>query len=164
MIQESAKSVSAAGAIMADSSLRPTAVVDCMIRLDGGDHVQVRETVQVPGRHVLRMLDAKTAVGFAMSLRDLRINVEDHRNGLIADRVSAELKAGGIGFHHAVAHQGNGMHFVRENAVVVRLVIKRLEKIGGGRAERAAGEGFEGANPKNRPTKSSPDVDPLVVS
>src|SRR5437763_17160402 len=95
MIQESAKRVSAAGAIMADSSLRPTAVVDCMIRLDGGDHVQLRETVEVLGGHVLRMLDAKTAVGLALSLRDLRINVEDHRKGLIADRVREVVR--GIG-------------------------------------------------------------------
>src|SRR5438105_10513647 len=72
MIQESAKRISAAGAIMADSPLRPTAVVDCMIRLDGGDHVKLGETIEVLGGHVLRMLDAKTAVGFAMSLRDLR--------------------------------------------------------------------------------------------
>src|SRR5438128_12434630 len=102
MIQESAKRVSAAGAIKADSPLRPTAVVDCVIRLDGGDHVQLGETVEVLGSHVLRVLDAKTAVGFAMSLRDLGINVENHRNGLIADCVGAQLKAGGIGFHHAV--------------------------------------------------------------
>src|SRR6266702_6857923 len=153
MIQESAKRISAAGAIMADSPLRPTAVVDCMIRLDGGDHVKLGETIEVLGGHVLRMLDAKTAVGFAMRCRDLRINVENHRNGLIADRVRAELKAGGIGFHHAVTHQRDGMHFVRKNAVVVRLVIKRLEKIGGDRSERAVSEGFERANAKKRTTK-----------
>ncbi len=125
------------GAIMADSPLRPTAVVDCVIRLDGGDHVKLCEALEIFSSHVLRVLDAKTAVGFAMSLRDLRINVEDHRNGLIADRVRAELKAGGIGFHHAVMHQRHRMHFVRKNAVIVRLVVKRLEKIGGDRSERA---------------------------
>src|SRR5207253_6234919 len=163
MIQESAKRVSAAGAIMADSSLRPTAVVDCMIRLDGGDHVQLRETVEVLGGHVLRMLDAKTAVGFAMSLRDLRINVEDHRNGLIADRVRAELKAGGIGFHQEVMHQRHRMHCVRKNAVIVRLVVKKLEKIGGDRSERAVSEGFERANAKKRPTKGVSDSDLCLI-
>src|SRR5439155_6751417 len=153
----------AAGAIMADSRLRPTAVVDCVIRLDGSDHVKLSETVEVLGRHVLRVLDAKTAVGFAMSLRDLRINVEDHRNGLIANRVRAELKAGGIGLHHAVTHKRNRMHFVRENAVVVWLVIKGLEKIGCGRAERAVSEGFECAKAKKRPAKGTADSDLCLV-
>src|SRR5437763_7519930 len=134
-----------------------------MIRLDGCDHVQLRETVEVLGGHVLRMLDAKTAVGFAMSLRDLRINVEDHRNGLIADRVRAELKAGGIDFHHAFMHQRHRMHFVRENAVVAWLVIKRLEKIGGDRAERAVSEGFDCANAKKRSTKGVPDSDLCLI-
>src|SRR5713101_6236973 len=153
MIQECSKRVSAAGAIMADSPLRPAAVVNCVIRLDGGNHVKLCEALEIFSSHVLRMLDAKTAVGFAMSLRDLRINVENHRNGLIADRVRAELKAGDIGFHQAVSHQRNRMHFVGENAVVVRLVVKRLEEIGCGRAERAVSESFERANAKKRPTK-----------
>ena len=98
-----------------------------------------------------------------MSLRDLRINVEDHRNGLIADRVRAELKAGGIGFHHAVMHQRHRMHFVRKNAVIVRLVVKRLEKIGGDRSERAVSEGFERANAKKRPTKGVSDSDLCLI-
>jgi hypothetical protein len=91
------------------------------------------------------------------------ISFENHRNGLIADRVCAELKAGGIGFHHAVAHQRNRMHFVGKNAVVVWLVLKRLEEIRSRRTERAIGESLQCADAKKRPTEGVPDSDFCLV-
>ena len=72
VIQESAKRVSAAGAIVADALFGPTAIVDGVIRLDRGDHAQLREAVEILCRHVLRVLDAEAAValavGFTISL------------------------------------------------------------------------------------------------
>src|SRR5438132_14311485 len=55
------------------------------------------------------------------------------------------------------------MHFVGESAAVAWLVIKRLEKIGCGRAERAVSEGFDCANAKKRSTKGVPDSDFCLV-
>ena len=71
VIEKRAKRVGAAGAVMSDAALGPASVVDRVIGLHGGDHVQLREAVEIFGRHVLRVLDAEAAIGLAVRFHDV---------------------------------------------------------------------------------------------
>ena len=116
---------------MTNALLGPAPIIDGMIGLDGCNHVQLGKAIKILGRHVLRMLDAESAVALAVGLHDFAVEVKDDRNALIADGVRANLQAGGIGSHHAILHQRDGMHFVRKQPTVVGLIVERLEEIGG---------------------------------
>ena len=114
MVQKSAKRVGAAGAVVADPLLGPASVINGMVGLHGGDYVQLGEAVEILGGHVLRVLDAEAAVAVAVGFLDFGVQVEDDRDALVADGVGANLQSGGVGPHHAVAHQRDGLHFVGE--------------------------------------------------
>ena len=140
-------------------SFGPASVVDGVVGLHRGDHVQLREAIEILGRHVLRVFDAEAAVALAVGLHDFAVQVEDDRNALVADGVGAKLQSGGIGLHHAVPHQRQRMHFVGEQAVVVGLIVEGLEEVGGGRAERAVGVSLERADAKIGAAEGVPDAD-----
>ncbi len=129
MIQKSAKGVGAAGAVVTDAFLGPASIVDGVIGLHRSDHVQLREAIEILGRHVLSMLDTEAAIALAVGFHDFAVEIEDDRNALVADGVSANLQAGGIGSHHAVLHQRHRVHFVGEQAVIVGLIGEGLEEI-----------------------------------
>jgi hypothetical protein len=106
MIQKRAERIGPAGAVVSDIALSPAAIIDSVVRLDGCDYVQLREAVEILGRHVLSMLDAEPAVHFAVSFGHVGIQIKDDGNSLVANRMSADLQTGGISFHHAITHQG----------------------------------------------------------
>ena len=112
MIKKGAERVGTAGAVMSDALFSPTSVVNRMIRLNRRDDVQSCEAVEVFRRHVLSVLDSEAAVGFAMRPGNFTIQIENHRNGLVADGMSTELQTGRISLHHAVAHERKWLHFV----------------------------------------------------
>ena len=159
MIQEGAKRVSAAGAVVADAPFGPAPIIDGVVGLHRGDHVQLGEAIEILGRHVLRVFNAEAAVALAVGLHDLAVQIENDRNALVADGVRAKLQAGGVGSHHAVLHQRNRMHFVGEQAVVVGLVAEGFEEVCGGRSQGAVGVGLERADAKIGAAKGVPDAD-----
>src|SRR6185295_20358635 len=118
--------------------------------------MQLGKALEILGCHVLRMLDAEPAITLPMSLHDLAIKVEDDRNSLVADSVRANLQTGCIGPHHAILHEGDRMHLVREQSTIAglvgnglvrnALVGERIEKIRRARAKGTIGVGLEGAN------------------
>src|SRR5438876_7237144 len=105
MIKKSAERIGTAGAVMPDALFSPTAVVNRMIRLNRRDDVQSGEAVEIFRRQVLGVLDSETPVGIAMRPGNFIIQIENHRNTLVADGMSTELQTGGVGLHHAVAHE-----------------------------------------------------------
>src|ERR1700730_9692789 len=104
MVQKGAKRISTAGAVMADALLSPASIVDGVIGLDRGDDVQLREAVKIFCGHVLCMFDPKTSVALAIRFHHFAVEIEDHRNGLVSDGVSANLQADRISLHHAIPH------------------------------------------------------------
>ena len=150
-------------AVVSDAAFGPAAVVDRVIGLHGRDHVQLREAVEIFGGHVLRVLDAPAAVTCAVRFVDFGIDIEDGGDPGVTDGVRAQLQAGSVGFHHAIAHQRDGMHRVGKNAAIVGLVVEGLEEIGGRRAERAVGVGLERANAQIRAAESVADADLHLV-
>ncbi len=163
MIEERAKGVSAAGAVVSDATLSPAAVVNGVIGLHGRDHVQLREAVEVFGGHMLRVLDAPATITAAMGLFDLGINVEDRRNSSVSDGVGADLHSRGIRPHHAIPHQRDWMHLIREQAAVVRLIREGFKEIRRGRAERAIGIGLHPSDSQIWAAKRPPDADLHLV-
>ena len=159
MIEKCAKGIRAAGAFVSDAAFSPAAVVDGVIGLHGCDHVQLSEALEVFGGHMLRMLDAPATITAAMGLLDLGINVEDRRNSSVTDRVRADLQSRGVGPHHAVAHQGDRLHFIREQAAIARLVRERFEEIRRSLSERTVRIGLHRADTQIRPAKRPPDAD-----
>jgi len=51
------------------------------------------------------MLDAKATIRLTICSYDVRIQVEDGRDSLIADGVRTYLQTGCISFQHAIAHE-----------------------------------------------------------
>src|ERR1019366_9745781 len=109
LVKESAERISAAGPVVSDAVLGPAAVINRVIGLHRRDHVQFCEAAEVFGSHVLRVLDAPTAITAAMLFFNFDINVEDRRNSSVSDGVRAELQTSGIGSHHSLAPQGGRM-------------------------------------------------------
>src|SRR4029077_19691850 len=118
------------------------------VRLHGGNDVQLREAIEIFSGHVLSMFDTKAPIAVAVSFHNLGIQVEDDRNTLVTNGVSTNLKAGGIRSHHAVLHQRDWVHFVRQQTAIIWLVVERVEKVRCTRSQRSISIGFEGANPK----------------
>src|SRR5437868_8702691 len=133
MVKERAKRIRTGGAVVANAFFRPTPIVNSMVRLDRRDYMQLGETVEVLRRHMLRVLNARTPVGLAVRFGDFAVEVENDGNSLITNGVSAKLQARCIGLHHAIAHERERLHFVREQSVIVGLVVKGLKEIGGSR-------------------------------
>ena len=154
VIKKSAEGIGAAGAVVPNAALSPAAVVDGMIRLHRRDHVQLREAVEVLGRHVLRVLDPPAAIAAAVFFFDLRVDIENRRNSRVANGVGADLQSRRICPHHAIAHQRNRMHLVREHPAIAGWFGERLEEISRRRTERAIRIGLQRANPQVRPTKA----------
>src|SRR5207245_1155926 len=77
VVQESAESVSAAGTIVANAAFGPAPVVDGVIGLHGGDHTKLGEAVEILRSHVLRVLDAETAICLAVFFDDIGVEIED---------------------------------------------------------------------------------------
>jgi hypothetical protein len=119
-----------------------------MVRLHGGYDVQLRETIEIFSGHVLSVFDAKTSIAIAVSFHNLGIQVEDDRNAVVTNGMSTNLKAGGIRSHHAVLHQRNRVHFVRQQAAIIWLIAELVEKVRCTRSQGAISIGFEGPNPK----------------
>src|ERR1019366_5222938 len=138
--------VGAAGAIMADVRLGKAAVVNRVVGLDRCNHVQLSKTLEVFGRHVLRVLDAQPTIGGAMRFDYLGIQVKDGGNTFVANGVSADLQSRGIGLYVAIPHERNRLHFIGQQTAIVALIQKRLVEISRSRTERAGGKGFEGAD------------------
>src|SRR5581483_587265 len=98
--------------------------------------------VEILSRHMLRMLNTeapvrlhRTAV-FAryllvsrMRFSNLGIQIKNDRDGLIPNGVGAKLQSGGVGLHHAIAHQRERLHLVGKQSAVTRLIAERFEKI-----------------------------------
>ena len=72
--------------------------------------------------------------------------------------MSTELKACGVRLHHAIAHQGEGLHLIGEQAVIAGLVGEGLEEVGGARAERAVCEALECPDAQIRTPEGVPDA------
>ena len=133
MVQQSAERVCTAGAVVANAFFRPTAIVDCVVRLNRRNYMQLGKPVEVLRGHVLHVLNARTSVGLPVRFGYFSVKVENDGNSLVTDGVSAKLQAGCISLHHAIAHQRERLHFVREQSVIVGLVVKGLKEIGGSR-------------------------------
>ena len=132
MIEKRAESVGSAGTIVADALLRPAAVVDGVIRLDGGDDGELCEALEVFGRHMLRVLDAEAAVEGPMGFGHFRVQIKNDRDPLVADGMGAKLKTSSVGLHHPIAHERERLHFIGKQAVIIGLIGERLEEISRG--------------------------------
>ena len=141
----------------------PASIVDGVVRLDDAITCNSSEAVEILCRHVLRVFDTEAAVALAVGFHHFAIQIEDGRNALVANGVSANLQARGIGFHHAILHQRNRMHFVGKQAAVIGLIAERLEEVCGGRAERAIRVGLERADAKKWTTKRVPDTNFYLI-
>ena len=74
---------------MANAAFGPAPVVDGVIGLHGGDHTKLGEAVEIFRSHVLRVLDAETAICLAVFFDDIGVEIEDDRDCLVADGVRA---------------------------------------------------------------------------
>ena len=91
MIEEGAVGMSAAGAVTANARGGPAGVINRLEGLHRCDNLQLRKTIKVFCRHVLCMLDAKTAVPIAICFGNLAINIQHDGNGLVADGMRTNL-------------------------------------------------------------------------
>src|SRR5215471_4221576 len=163
MIEKSAEGVGPAGAVMSDVALRETAVVDGVVGLNRSDDVQLGEALEILRRHVLGVLDSETTIGVAVSLDYVGIQVKNCRYAIITNGMGADLQAGFIRFHHALAHEGDGMHLVGEQAPIVALVQERFVEVGCAGTKRAVGISLYCANAQVWTAKSVADTDPALV-
>ena len=99
MIEETAPSVAASRAVVAQRFFCPATIVDGVIRLHRSDHVQLRKPRKIFLSHVLRVLDGKALVMVTVLLFDIAEDVEHHGNRAVADGMNAHLQSGGIGLH-----------------------------------------------------------------
>ena len=80
----------------ADAPFGPASVIYRMVRLDGRNHLQRREPVEIRARDVLRVLDAEPPIAIPVALHNVLEEVENLRDARIANRVYAELQSGAI--------------------------------------------------------------------
>ncbi len=125
--------------------------------------MQLGKAVEVSCRHVLRMLDTESAVTLPVGFHDFAVEIEDDRNALVPNGVSTNLQARDIRSHHAILHQGNWMHFVREQPVIVGLIGERVEEISCGGAKGTVRVGFESTDAEKRTTKGVPDANFYLI-
>src|SRR5262249_10215548 len=99
VIEKAAPRVTVSCAIATETFFCPTAVVDGVIRLHRGNHMELCKALEIFWRHVLRVLDAKTLVMIAVLLFDIAENIQHHGDGAITDSMNADLQSGGVGAH-----------------------------------------------------------------
>src|ERR1700722_17854014 len=107
MIEESLEGVGSAGTLVPDPRFHPAPIVNGLIGLYRGDHVQLREALEVARRHMLGMLDPPAPVSRPILALDFSIEIQNGRNGGIADGVSADLQACGVGPQQPLARAGD---------------------------------------------------------
>src|SRR3954468_17750517 len=77
IVQKRPERVGPAAAVMSDALLRETAIINSMVGLHGSDDSQLRETGEVFGRHMLRMLDSEATVTSAIRFHHIFEQVQD---------------------------------------------------------------------------------------
>ena len=157
MVEEGSKRIRTAGAIMPNASFGPTSIVNRVIRLHRGNHMQLGEPIKVFRRHMLRMLNTPAPIAAPVRLLDIGINIEDRRNPGVSNGVRANLQPGFVRLHHAVVHKRNRMHFVGKNAATIRLIAKGLKEISCRGTKRTIRKRFDCANPQVRTAEGTMD-------
>src|SRR5215469_1850577 len=108
---------------------------------------------------MLRMFYSEASVRVSVGLFNFRVQVKYRRDAGISDGVGAYLNTRTIGPHHAIAHGGDGVHFIGKQAAIVGLVKKRFEEVGGTGAKRAISEGFYRSDSQVWRTEGASDTD-----
>src|SRR6185503_11451339 len=114
------------GALFSNPLLRPSSIIDRMVRLHRRDHFVARETRDVLWSNVLSVFDAKAPVTCAVFLFNLLEDRKDQIIGAIADGVYENLKSRAIGTANAFKHRTLRKHLVAGNPTRLRRVFVRL--------------------------------------
>ena len=138
-VEECLPCVGVGGALGAETRFGPVHVGEQMVGLHGGDDAELLEARNVGGIDDLRVLDA---VARGAGDAGLRIGVESHGGGLVADGVKAELEAGLGAFDGHLVQLGLG---VLGQAGVAGIVGVGRFHGGGAGAERAIHEALQKA-------------------
>src|SRR5579885_2426447 len=80
--------------LRSDSAAGPAGIVDAMIGLHRGDHAQPSEGGDVGSLNMLRMLNAESAITFAVGALDPVEEVENNPIGPVADGMDGQLQTG----------------------------------------------------------------------
>ena len=140
-VQHGAPRVTPSGALVPQALFRPAAVVDGVIRLHAGDDAQLGEARKVLRAHVLGVFDAEAMRGRIAAPQAL-VQIEDFRDGAVADGVNADLDLRLVRAARQRFHLRGRVHQRKGNAAIGRVVSERLNHPGGRRAQRAVREGF----------------------
>src|SRR5579884_3903509 len=127
VLQERAEGVSGLAALHSDALLQPLPIVYRVIRLDGRDHTQSRESFEIPRSHVLCVLDAEAAVCWTSRASDVLKHIEHSRDRRVTDGMHTELQSGAIGALQSFEHLLRRLHLVAEQAARVRRIDVGLE-------------------------------------
>ena len=114
MIEEDAPRIAVTRPFVTETFFRPPTVVDGVVRLHRSDDVELRKSLKILRRHVLRVLDGKTLVVITVLSFDITENIENHRDRAVADCMNAKLQSCRIGLHQPVAHGAGRMHFITQ--------------------------------------------------
>src|SRR5260370_17606135 len=91
MIEEGAKSIGAAGAVVAQKRLSPAAIINRLVGLHRSYDFQFRKAVKIFCGHVLRMFNAQAAVTLALGFCDLAIHIDHDGDPFVAHGLPTNL-------------------------------------------------------------------------
>src|SRR5262249_14016576 len=127
-VKQRSEGISRPRSFVTDAFLGPAAIVDCVIRLHRSNHFVARETRDVLGAQMLRVLNTKAAIAISVFLLDLFVNGKDGIVRAIADGVNYHLQSGFVGAAHTLEHRAGGKHLRAGNTACVGRIVVRIEK------------------------------------
>ena len=133
-----------------DDPLRPTAVVDAVVRLHTRDDAKSGKPRNVGGVDMLRVLDAETPIPRPVLASHALEDIELQSYGPIADGVHGDLQAGAIG---PLGPRLQILDRIDQKPAIPRRIAERRQERGRVRTERAVDEPFESA-----------DLEPVVAA
>jgi hypothetical protein len=95
-VQQCAKGIGGLDPLRTNPLVRPSAVVDGVVRLHRRNHSNPGNPSDILPSKMLGMLDSEAAVARAVSLRDAVIDIEQQPVRALADRMHRNLEARGI--------------------------------------------------------------------
>ena len=96
-IQQGLEGICCLRTLMSDTLFRPASVIDAMVGLHRGNHMQLRKARYIFRPQMLRMLDTQPAVAGTILLLEPLVHIEDCFIRAISDSVGGDVKAGAIG-------------------------------------------------------------------